>query len=140
MIDLTRIQDYIFSKIVKKFPQEVMTKYGMSNDNFTTNKVRNTEPTFPNVYVHITNSAEIGGETTGTMICGALVNFTIEVTDNDPDSLKSGHICREVTKIMKSLGFKANSLPITTNSLDSTVTIAQFSRIYGDGDSYSYST
>lgn len=140
MIDLMRIQDYIFSKVVKKFPQDVLTKYNMTSDNFTTNKVRNASPTFPNVYVHITNIPEIGGETTGTMMCGALVNFTVEVTDNDPDSSRASHVCREVTKIMKSYGFKANSLPITTNDLDSTVSIAQFNRIFGDGDSYSYNT
>lgn len=81
MID---IENMVLSKLIDKIPSAIKTKY--PNLNFTTSDISNTNPSFPNVYVHLMDFPQIGQSLDNKVFGGGTAVFQIEVEDNKSQS------------------------------------------------------
>lgn len=128
---LDSLESQIFSRIKANFSDRINKKY--PDLNFTTSDKAPTKAKFPTVYIHFMESPEIGSDLEGTSINGITATFQIDVTDNQSQS-RADEVSREILRIMKTMRFKAASMPFHDNSGDIYRTISRYRRPVGAGD------
>lgn len=110
------IESIVFSRIKEKATSKLKTKYPDISLT-TSDKVAN-NPKFPNVYVHMMGSKEIGHDLENITINGVLVTFQIETTDNKSQT-RAKDVMNEVVRIVKEMRFDIIVMPEMKNT-DST--------------------
>ena len=109
----------VFTRIKTQFSENVKTKYGMTDVNFTTVGSNDTPAVFPFVYVQLLPALETGRDLEGTSINGGTFTFQIDVIDNKSQS-NTREVMSEVVRIMKTMGFEVNSMPNYVTTQDKT--------------------
>lgn len=107
------IETVVFSRIKAKATSKLKTKY--PNISFTTSDKVSSDPKFPNVYVHMMGSQEIGEDLENNTINGVLATFQIETTDNQSQS-RAKDVMNIIVGIMKEMRFSINSMPEINNT------------------------
>lgn len=110
------IESIVFSRIKAKTTSKIKTKY--PDISFTTSDKVSKNPKFPNVYVHLLGSPEIGNDLENNTINGVLATFQIETTDNQSQS-RAKDVINEVVNIVKEMRFEIIAMPEMKNK-DST--------------------
>lgn len=128
---LDSIESQIFSLVKAKFPERVKKKY--PDLNFTTSDKSATKPKFPTVYIHLMEPQETGETLDGMYVNAVIATFQIDVSDNQ-NQARADEMARETLKIMKSMRFKAITMPFHNNAGDVYRTTARYRRIIGAGD------
>lgn len=127
------VPSVVFSKIKANFSADLKNKYGMTDENFSTSAVLNTNAMFPFIYVKTLGGTEQGADLEGQAINAASFTFQIEVTDNRSQA-RSREIMAEVVRIMKEMRFQMNALPLYEDTENIHVATARFQRMIGSGD------
>ena len=125
------IESIVFSRISAKATQKLKTKY--PNISFTTSDKVSKNPKFPNVYVHMLSSPEIGEYLENNTINGVLATFQIETTDNELQTIAKD-VMNEVVKIMKGMRFSVIAMPEFQNTSNTKRCVARFRRTIGNLD------
>ncbi len=131
MLNLNSLESIIFTQIKARFSPKIKSKY--KDLKFTTEEESKTNPKFPNVYVFLEQSPEIGMTLEGTSFVGGLFTFTIKVTDNQ-NQTRVKEVMGEIVRVMKSMRFQMPFLPIYQNTKDEYWSNARFRRTICDGD------
>ena len=125
------IETIVYSRVKAILTSKLKTKY--PNISFTTSdKVKGT-PKFPNVYVHMLGSQEIGEDLEGNTINGVLATFQIETTDNEKQTIAK-EVMNEIVYAMKGMRFTVNSMPEIQNTNSAYRCVARFERVIGNLD------
>ena len=125
------IETIVYSRIKAILTKKLKTKY--PNISFTTSDKVSGNPQFPNVYVHMMSSQEIGGDLEGNTINGVLASFQIETTDNETQT-RAKDVMNNVVEVMKSMRFEVTSMPESMNTNTSYRCVARFRRTIGKLD------
>lgn len=131
MLDLNSLESIIFTQIKVRFSPKIKKKY--SSLNFATEEESKTPVQFPNVYVYLMASPEIGTTLEGTSLAGGLFTFQIKVTDNQ-NQTRVKEVMGEIVRIMKSMRFQMTAMPVYENTKDAYWSVARFRRVICDGD------
>lgn len=131
MLDLNSLESIIFTQIKARFSSKIKSKY--KDLTFTTEEESKKDPSFPNVYVFLMESPEIGMTLEGTSFAGGLFTFQIKVTDNQ-NQTRVKEVMGEIVRIMKSMRFQMPAIPIYENTKDTYWSAARFRRTICDGD------
>ena len=128
---LDTLESQIYSRVKYGFSELITKKY--PDLNFTTSDKASTKPKFPTVYIHMLESPEVGGTLEGTEIAGVNATFQVDVSDNESNN-RSDEVAKEVLRIMKTLRFKPNPMPLHNNTGDTYITTARYQRVIGAAD------
>lgn len=107
------IESIVFSRINAKATSKLKTKY--PDISFTTSDKVSKNPKFPNVYVHLLGSPEIGNDLENNTINGVEATFQIETTDNQSQS-RAKDVMNTVVGIVKEMRFSIVSMPEMKNT------------------------
>lgn len=127
------VPSIVFNRIKSTFSSELITKYNMTDDNFSTVAVNDEDAVFPFVFFKTLPAAEIGRDLEGKDINGARFTFEIQVTDNRFQK-NAREVMSECLKIMKDMRFEAVSMPEINSTTETHTAIARFRRVIGMGD------
>ena len=131
MVDVTSVENIVFSRLLNKYKPELVTKY--PNINFTTSDREPVNPAFPTVYVHELSTPEVGATLDGVDISGVNSNIQIEIVDNvSSDNVRT--VFKTILKGMKEMGYSIPSMPVSQNTQAIYKQIARFNRVIGNGD------
>lgn len=100
----------VFTKLKQNFSQKIKDKYSMTDKNFSTVGSSDTPAVFPFVYFNSLPASEQGRDLEGISVNGALFSFQIDVYSNKTQS-ETRNVMKEVTRVMKSMGFEINPTP-----------------------------
>lgn len=128
---MDNIETRVFSRIKYDFSKKIKAKY--PNLEFTTSDLINSKSKFPNVYVHILPSPEIGQDLEGTSINGILANFQIKVSDN-VNNERTKEVMNEVVRILKTMRFSINEMPYSENKEGTYYSLVRARRVIGASD------
>lgn len=131
MLDLNSLESIIFTQIKARFSSKIKSKY--KDLTFTTEEESKTTPKFPNVYVYLMESPEIGMTLEGTSLAGGLFTVQIKVTDNQ-NQTRVKDIMSDIVRVMKSMRFQIPAMPVYQNTKDEYWSVARFRRTICDGD------
>jgi len=128
------VPSLVFSRIKADFSPKLMSKHGMTGNNFSTVNKNNKDPTFPFVYVHQLASIEQGADLEGSTINAGMFTFQIDVYDNQSQS-RAREVMGDLVRIMKSMRFQIASMPEFERDADGVYrSAARFKRVIGAGD------
>ena len=127
------VETIVFSRIKAKATEKFKTKY--RDISFTTSNKVVSSPKFPNVYVHLLGSPEIGNDLEGNKINGIDATFQIEVTDNESQS-RAKDVMNEVVGIVKEMRFSISSMPEVNNTDSTFRCVMRCGRIIGSLDKF----
>lgn len=122
------IETIVYSRIKSILTSKLKTKY--QDISFTTSDKVIGKPRFPNVYVHMIDSSEIGQDLEGKTINGVSASFQIEVSDNE-NQFTTKEVMKDVVSVMKDMRFSATLMPIFSNVDNAYRCIARFERTIG---------
>lgn len=125
------IESIVFSRIKAILTSKLKTKY--PDLDFTTSDKVPKKPKFPNVYVHLISSPEIGIDLDNDSINGILPAFQIETTDNQNQN-RAKDVMDEVVKVMKGMRFTVIATPEFKNTDSAYRSVARFRRAVGNQD------
>jgi hypothetical protein len=125
------IETIVFSRIKTTLLQKLKTKY--PDIAFTTSNRVSSNPKFPNVYVHMMGSQEIGEDLENNTINGISATFQIETTDNQSQS-RAKEVMNEVVMCMKTMRFSVVAMPEFDNTDSTFRSVARFRRTIGNLD------
>lgn len=125
------IETIVFSRIKAILTSKLKTKY--PNISFTTSDKVSSDPKFPNVYIHMMGSQEIGEDLENNTINGVLATFQIETTDNQSQS-RAKDVMNEVVGVMKGMRFSVIAMPEFNNTDSTFRSVARFRRTIGNLD------
>lgn len=107
------IETIVFSRIKAILTSKMKTKY--PNISFTTSDKVSKNPSFPNVYIHLLGTAEIGNDLENNTINGVDATFQIETTDNQSHT-RAKDVANTIVGIMKEMRFSIIAMPETKNT------------------------
>ncbi len=125
------IETTVFSRIKAILTSKLKTKY--PDITFTTSDKVSSNPKFPNVYVHMLGSQEIGEDLENNTINGVLATFQIETTDNEKQTIAKD-VMNEVVGVMKDMRFSVVLMPEFQNTDTAKRCVARFRRTIGNLD------
>lgn len=105
----------------------------MTDKNFSTVGSSKAPAVFPFVYVNALPASEQGRDLQGTSVNGALFAFQVDVYSNKTQN-EARNVMKEVTRIMKTMGFEINSMPSFESTQDVHRMTARFRRMFGAND------
>ena len=123
----------VFTKLKQKFSQTIKDKYSMTDKNFSTVGSSDTPAVFPFVYFNSLPASEQGRDLEGISVNGALFSFQIDVYSNKTQS-ETRNVMKEVTRVMKSMGFEINSMPSFESTKEVHRMTARFRRSIDEND------
>ena len=123
----------VFTKLKKNFSQTIKDTYKMTDSNFSTVGSSDTPAVFPFVYFNALPATEQGRDLQGTSVNGALFSFQIDVYSNKTQT-EARNVMKEITRIMKTMGFEINSMPSFEDTKDVHRMTARFRRMFGAND------
>ena len=103
----------------------------MTDSNFSTVGSSDTPAVFPFVYFNALPATEQGRDLQGTSVNGALFGFQIDVYSNKTQT-EARNVMKEITRIMKTMGFEINSMPSFEDTKDVHRMTARFRRLLTD--------
>ena len=123
----------VFTKLKQNFSQTIKDTYKMTDKNFSTVGSSDTPAVFPFVYFNALPASEQGRDLQGTSVNGALFGFQIDVYSNETQT-EARNVMKEITRIMKTMGFEINSMPSFEDTKDVHRMTARFRRMFGADD------
>lgn len=117
----------VFTKLKQNFSQTIKDTYKMTDKNFSTVGSSDTPAVFPFVYFQTLPASEQGRDLQGTSVNGALFSFQIDVYSNKTQN-EARNVMKEVTRIMKTMGFEIISMPSFESTQDVHRMTARFRR------------
>ena len=123
----------VFTKLKQNFSQKIKDTYKMADSNFSTVGSSDTPAVFPFVYFNALSATEQGRDLQGTSVNGALFSFQIDVYSNKTQT-EARNVMKEITRIMKTMGFEINSMPSFEDTKDVHRMTARFRRMFGAND------
>ena len=123
----------VFTKLKQGFSQTIKDKYSMTDKNFSTVGSSDTPAVFPFVYFNALTATEQGRDLQETSVNGALFTFQVDVYSNKTQN-EARNVMKEVTRIMKTMGFEINSMPSFESTQDVHRMTARFRRMFGADD------
>lgn len=120
----------VFTKLKQNFSQTIKDTYDMTDKNFSTVGSSSTPAVFPFVYVQTLPATEQGIDLQGTSVNGALFSFQVDVYSNKTQN-EARNVMKEITRIMKTMGFEIVSMPSFESTKDAHRMSARFRRIIG---------
>lgn len=136
------ISSIVFSRIVANFSEDLKIKYKMQKltagglttwRNFSTSQVSETAPIFPYITIIELAGQEKGQDLEGSSINAALFTFQVDVFDNKNES-RARECMKEIVRIMKSMRFQVNTMPLFDSKPQEYRIVARFSRLAGHDD------
>lgn len=121
----------VFTKLKQNFSQKIKQTYNMTDKNFSTVGSSNAPAVFPFVYFNALPATEQGRDLQGTSVNGALFGFQIDVYSNKTQT-EARNVMKEITRIMKTMGFEINSMPSFEDTKDVHRMTARFRRLLTD--------
>lgn len=133
IIDLEYIDDAVFTKLVE-YVVENLESPVLTDRNFSTvDKEISNQTILPFVLLSNINGIETADDLECDTLRGGLFTYQIKVTSNkSQDEAKT--IMDVVTRAMKSMGFRATSLPVFMNRDNLYIRSARWQREFNDGD------
>lgn len=125
------VESVVFSKIKAILTSKLKTKYPELS--FTTSDKVLKNPKFPNVYIHLVGTSEIGADLDNASINGILATFQIETTDNQNQN-RTKEVMDEVVNVMKGMRFSVIAMPEFSNTDSTYRSVARFRRAIGNSD------
>ena len=125
------IETIIYSRIKAHLTSKFKTKY--PDISFTTSDRVQSTPKFPNVYVQLVGSPEVGNDLENNTILGVEATFQIETTDNNSQN-RAKDVMDEVVKVMKSMRFTVMVMPEFQNTNSAYRCVTRFRRVVGSLD------
>lgn len=125
------IETIVYSRIKAKLTSKLLNKY--PDISFTTNNKVLSNPKFPNVYVHLLGSPEIGEDLENNTINGVEATFQIDVTDNKSQG-RAKEVINEIVGVVKEMRFSIVSMPETNNTDSTFRCVMRCRRIIGNLD------
>lgn len=126
----------VFTKIKTEFSADLKQNFNMTDENFSTVGNSDKPAVFPFVYFQTLPASEVGQDLVGTSINGALFSFQIDVFSNKTQT-EARKVMTEIVKIMKNMGFEANSIPSFESTKDNTHRmVSRFKRTIGANDKF----
>lgn len=122
----------VFTRLKQNFSQTIKDTYKMTDANFSTVGSSGTPPVFPFVYFKTLPASETGS-TFENGVNGGNFGFQIEVTDNKSQA-NARNVMKEVSRIMVSMGFKANGFGGFEDTQDKHRTVTRFQKGIGADD------
>lgn len=124
MID---VENIVLSRIMAKMPSAIKTKF--PNLSYTTSDITKTEPSFPNIYVHLMDFSQLGQTIDNKKFNGGEAFFQIEVVDNT-SQVNVRKVMNAVIDIVNgSMGFDLTYGPQFINTADNYRQVVRFKRI-----------
>lgn len=123
MLDLSSLESIIVTRIKAQFSKKIKDKYPQIE--FTTLEESKTAPKFPNVYIYLMPSPEVGQTLENDEIEGGLFTIQIKVTDNQ-NQARVKEVMGEIVRIMKKLRFSIPAMPDYKNTKDTWWSDARF--------------
>lgn len=123
----------VFTKLKQNFSQKIKDKYSMTDKNFSTVGSSDTPAVFPFVYFNSLPASEQGRDLEGISVNGALFSFQIDVYSNKTQS-ETRNVMKEVTRVMKSMGFEINPMPSFESTKEVHRMTARFRRSIDEND------
>ena len=123
----------VFTKLKQNFSQKIKDKYSMTDKNFSTVGSSDTPAGFAFVYFNSLPASEQGRDLEGISVNGALFSFQIDVYSNKTQS-ETRNVMKEVTRVMKSMGFEINSMPSFESTKEVHRMTARFRRSIDEND------
>lgn len=125
------IETIVYSNIKAIVTSKFKTKY--PEISFTTSDKLRNEPKFPNVYVHMLSSPEVGSDLSGDAINGIDATFQIETTDNQSYG-RAKEIMNEIVGVVKKMRFSITVMPEMGNTDSAYRCVMRCKRIIGNLD------
>lgn len=129
----SEIKDKVFSIVQYEGRRKLLSKYPTIN--FTSVNKKDTEPTFPNVYVKQLQGAGTGYTLEDAQPNGAIASYQIEVTDNESQN-NTEYIADIIADIMTSMEFRMLGEPFPDNDVDAFRNVARYQRVIGANDRF----
>lgn len=127
------IPSVVFTRIKAGLSEDIKTKYGMTDDNFSAVDENNKKAVFPFVYVHLLPATEVGADLSGDHINAGMFTFQIDVYDNRSQN-RAKEVASDILSIMKSMRFNISSMPEFTVSSGVHRCTMRARRVIGSGD------
>ena len=125
------VETIVFSRIKAKATKKFKTKY--PDISFTTSDKVVSNPKFPNVYIHLIGSPEIGNDLENNTINGIEATFQIEVTDNQNQN-RAKEVMNEIVGYFKEMRFSITSMPEMNNTDSAFRCVMRCKRVIGNLD------
>lgn len=123
----------VFTKLKKNFSQTIKDTYNMTDKNFSTVGSSDTPAVFPFVYFNTLPASEQGRDLQGASVNGGLFGFQIDVYSNKTQN-EARSVMKEITRVMKTMGFEINSMPSFEDTKDVHRMTARFRKMMGAND------
>jgi len=124
------VSSKVFSLIKTKTQNALKNKY--PDLYITDEEMQNRAPTFPTVYIHELEGAEIGNDLVNQTING--INFSIQIDVSAKTRTDAKTVMAEVISNLKSMAFTLYGMPILQKTSDVYVLTARGRRILGATD------
>ena len=125
----------VFSRLKEDFSQTIKNTYKMTDSNFSTVGSSDKPAVFPFVYFNALPAVEQGRDLQGTSVNGALFTFQIDVYSNKTQN-EARNVMKEITRVMKTMGFEINSMPSFDSTQDVHRMTARFRKMFGSDDKW----
>ena len=125
----------VFSRLKENFSQTIKGTYKMTDSNFSTVGSSDKPAVFPFVYFNALPATEQGRDLQGTSVNGALFTFQIDVYSNKTQN-EARNVMKEITRVMKTMGFEINSMPSFEGTQDVHRMTARFRKMFGSDDKW----
>lgn len=130
-MSLLDLETKVYSRLNNKVKSALKKTYPKLN--FVDTDKQSSTPTYPLVYVHELESAEIGQDFDNTTINGVLSSFEITVYSDYSQEVNK-EIMNEVVYVMKSMRYNIVGTPFNDNEDGLYRRICRFRRPVGAGD------
>lgn len=128
---LLDIEARVVSRLKNKLPVGLKTKY--PNIKFTTSDRIPADPKFPNVYVHLMSSRQLGKTFNDKNLGAVMASFQIEVTSPESQEVVK-EVIGYIVDTMLSMNFEVTMFPENQNTPALFRTISRFRRAIGSYD------
>lgn len=123
----------VFTRLKQYFSQTIKDTYKITDANFSTVGSSDTPAVFPFVYLNTLPGTEQGMDFEANSVNGALLGFQADVYSNKTQN-EARNVMKEVTRIMKTMGFEINGMPSFESTKGVHRMTARFRRMFGADD------
>lgn len=128
----SKVQSRVFTKITDEFSDDLKTKYGMTDKNFSTVDSSDTKSIFPFVFINQISPYEIPTDLERYTI--TLASFTFQIDCYAEERMAVREVADEVMRIMKKYQFTCQAIPTYQTENGIHRAIARYTATMGERD------
>lgn len=132
-VELELLDDMVFTRLVEYVEENLLDPI-LDDENFTMlDKVDSDTSLFPCIYLNNIVATETAYDLEREAINGGLFTYQVRVISNESRN-ENKKIMRAVANAMKSMGFRATSLPLSYSNNNLYVSYSRWQREIDEGD------